>query len=441
MADKNFFELLKDKMAAFRPSEKHRGDDWDALGQRLNAALPQQPKGGRRAIVLPLLLVTALLSSNALWWHSSRSDHASLVRLEAQVGDLQASIAALGSAPTELQYKVLHDTFWRTVYVRSNEIKYEQSARIEKSGTAISKASHEDSFHASGITTFSPMLDREFAGKPDSNSEKASSIISVDKLSKTEPDSTFDISDLALAEHSDLALLDTSKSAIHFPESQTLPTKEAKEPTKPFSEKLTDALRPKFFKVGVNIGWLNANSTGLMHEGGFLYNLRGEIGLSRHWSVMASLGKGQLHYKAHTPEAILGAPEFSMLPSMEHHLTEMDVTGQKIQQFGLGLRYTFAQPGKPRPFVGLGWGGQTLLPFSIEYEIQHEPTGTIQKGTLEVKSRTRMRNILGLSGGIEMPLSPRFDLSLEGFYQRQCKKPSGIAPDLLGIQAGMNWLF
>jgi len=40
-----------------------------------------------------------------------------------------------------------------------------------------------------------------------------------------------------------------------------------------------------------------------------------------------------------------------------------------------------------------------------------------------------------------MPLSPRFDLSLEGFYQRQWKKPSGIAPDLLGIQAGINWLF
>ncbi|MFN0216729.1 MAG: hypothetical protein ACKVT2_20925, partial [Saprospiraceae bacterium] len=226
-----------------------------------------------------------------------------------------------------------------------------------------------------------------------------------------------------------------------LPESQALRTNEEKKPTKPFSEKLKDALRPKLFKVGLNIGWLNAYSTGLMHEGGFSYNLCGEIGLSRHWSVVANLGKGQLHYRAHTPEAILGTPVFPILPSMEHHFTDMDVTGQKIHQFGLGLRYTFAQPGKARPFLGLGWGGQTILPFSIEYEVQHEPTGTIQKGVFEVTARTQMRNILGLSGGVEMPLSPRFELSLEGSYQRQWKKPSGISADLLGIQAGMNWLF
>jgi hypothetical protein len=130
-----------------------------------------------------------------------------------------------------------------------------------------------------------------------------------------------------------------------------------------------------------------------------------------------------------------------MLPSMEHHFTELDVTAQKIHQFGLGLRYTFAKPGKPRPFLGIDWSGQTLMPFSIEYELQHEPTGLIQKEVLEVTSRTRIRNIVDLKAGIQMPLSPRFDFSLEGFYQRQWKKPSGIAPDLLGIQAGINWLF
>ncbi|MBN8679269.1 MAG: hypothetical protein J0M29_13655 [Chitinophagales bacterium] len=440
MADKNFFDLLKDKMAALRPSEKHRDDDWASLGERLNAALPQQPQGKRRSIVIPLLLITALLSSNAMWWQSSRTDQASLTRLEVQMLDLKASITALGGGSGALQYKVVHDTLWQTVYVRPNEVGYAQSARNEKSRLAVSKTSQEDSFQVSYITTFLPMLDNESADKTHSYSEKTSNIISLDKQSQAESDSILEGADLALAEHSALTLPDTSKSALHSPESLALPIKE-KIPTKPFSKKLTDALRPKFFKVGLNLGWLYANSTGLMHEGGFLYNLHGEIGLSRHWSVMANVGKGQLHYKAHTPEAILGSPDFPMLPSMEHHLTEMDVTGQKIHEFSLGLRYTFAQPGKPRPFLGLGWGGQTLLPFTIEYEIQHEPTGTVQKETLEVTTRTRMKNILGLSAGVVIPLSPRFDLSLEGFYQRSWKKPSGITPDLLGIQAGMNLLF
>lgn len=425
-------------MAALRPSEKHRDDDWGALGERLNASLPQQQKGRRRTIVLPLLLIAALMSSNAVWWHSNQCDRASMTRLEAQVIDLQKNISKLASTQETLQHKAIRDTLWRTVYIRSNETRYEQSARIVKSGLAVPMGSQEDSFHTSGITIFSPNLNSGFADSVQTDSGKTSNIISDDKISNTASDSILKISDLTLTEHSSLALIDTSESKLNFPESLM---KEEKKPTEPYSEKLMDALRPKFFKVGGNIGWLYANSTGLMHEGGFLYNLRSEIGLSRHWSVIANLGRGRLHYKAHTPEAILGAPDFPMLPSMEHHLTEMDVTGQKIHQFGLGLRYTFAQPGKPRPFLGIDWGGQTLMPFSIEYEIQHEPTGSIQKEVLEVTSRTRMQNIIGLKAGIQMPLSPRFDLSLEGFYQRQWKKPSGIAPDLLGIQAGINWLF
>jgi hypothetical protein len=438
MADKNFFDLLKDKMAALRPSEKHREDDWGALGERLNASLPQQPKGRRRTIVLPLLLIAALMSSNAVWWHSSRCDRASMTRMEAQVNDLQKSMTKLTSTQGSLQHKVIRDTLWRTVYIRSNETRYEQSARTENSELTVSMGRQEDSSHTSGITIFPPNLDSEFGDSVQTASGKISNMISDDKISKKASDSILKISDSTLAEHSSLALIDTSKSNLNFPENLT---KAEKKPVEPFSKNLVDALRPKFFKVGVNIGWLYANSTGLMHEGGFVYNLRSEIGLSRHWSVIANLGRGRLHYKAHTPEAILGAPDFPMLPSMEHHLTEMDVTGQKIHQFGLGLHYTFAQPDKPRPFLGIDWGGQTLMPFSIEYEIQHEPTGTIQKEVLEVTSRTRMRNILGLKAGIQMPLSPRFDLSLEGFYQRQWKKPSGIAPDLLGIQAGINWLF
>lgn len=408
MAEKNFFDLLKDKMAALRPSEKHRDDDWGALGERLNAALPQQPKGRRRTIVLPLLLIAALMSSNAVWWHSSQCDQIARTRLEAQVIDLQKINSKLASTQETQPHKAIRDTLWRTVYIRSSEKRYEQSASSEKSG---------------------------FTDSVQTVPGKTSNMISDDKIAS---DSILKTSDSTLAEHSSLSLIDTSKFKLDFPESLL---EAEKKPVEPFADKLLDALRPKFFKVGVNIGWLYANSTGLMHEGGILYNLRGEIGLSRHWSVMANLGMGRLHYKAHSPEAILGAPDFPMLPSMEHHLTEMDVTGQKIHQFGLGLRYTFAQPGKPRPFLGIDWSGQTLMPFTIEYEIQHEPTGSIQKAVLEVTSRTRMRNILGLEAGIQMPLSPRFDLSLEGFYQRQWKKPSSIAPDFLGIQAGINWLF
>lgn len=440
MADKNFFELLKDKMAAFRPSEKHRGDDWDALGARLNAALPQQPQGKRQALVLPLLLLAALLSSNAMWWQSSRSDQASLTRLEAQIGDLKASISALGTAPGSLQYKVLHDTLWRTVYVRSNEMGYKQSVRNEKSGIAITMASQDDSFHTSDVPIFSPIRDNQFEGKAPTYSEKVSNAIIDEKLSNAIPDSILGISDLTPLEISEIALIDIPKPEIHLPKSLIILTQQEEKPTEPFSKKLTEALRPKFFKLGGNIGLIYPNSARAMHEGGFSYGLLAQIGLSRNWSFTAAYNMQQFHYKAHDRAAILGMPE---LPTPDHgqHILEIDVAGQKTQQFNFGLRYTLSKPGKLRPFIGLGWGGLALMPYDLEYEIQEEIHGTIQKAVFSISERTRLRNIFSFGTGLQIPLSPRFDLALEGYYFRQWKKPSGIAPDFFGVQGGVQWLF
>ena len=436
MAEKNFFDLLKDKMAALRPSEKHRDDDWASLGGRLDAALPQQRRE-RRAIVLPLLLLAALLSSNAAWWQASRNNQATLAQLEGQISDLQAAIAA---TPIPASQVVRTDTLWRMVYVRLHGAEVDDSSPIEETVAAILKTSQDGIFRAADSPIRSTLQGRSFINETNGGLGNDSAPGFLDGLSEATPDSCLDIADLALLPLPDLALLDIPKPTICVPKSLISPQEE-KKPTEPFSEKLTDALRPKFFKVGANIGWLYAKSNGLMHEGGFLYDLNGVIGLSRHWSVTANFSMGRIHYKAHMPEAILGTPDFPMLPSLEHHLAEMDVTAQKIRQFDLGLRYTFSQPGKPRPYLGLGWGGQTLLPLSIEYEIQHEPTGTIQKGVFNVAARTHLRNIVGLSAGLDIPLSPRFDLTLEGSYHRQWKKPSKASPDLIGIRTGVTWLF
>jgi hypothetical protein len=248
------------------------------------------------------------------------------------------------------------------------------------------------------------------------------------------------MADLSQLETRELALLQPSNPAISPIENPVAQPLEEDKPIKPVGQQMLDAIRPKYFKAGANFGWLYAKSPGLMHQGGFSCGAEGIIGLSRHWSLTAAYNAGQLHYKAHDPAAILGAPALPP-PDYGHHLTEMDVTGQKVRQFDLGLRYTFSQLGKPRPFVGLGWGGMTVLPYTVEYETQYEPTGTIQKDTFMVSERTQIRNILRFGAGLEIPLSSRFDLTLEGFYLRQWKKPSSIAPDLIGIRGGVNWLF
>jgi hypothetical protein len=429
MTDKIFLDLLKAKVAEMKPSEKYRNNDWLSLQDSLQITLPQPPRVRRRAIALPILLLTALLSSNAVWWQVSRNDRTTMTQLSTQIANLQDSISKKISTP----YVIIRiDTIWQTVYLQ-------QMASIPKKFAGELSGINFEQFpplpHPPLLSTENSMV---LADEP---SVPGTALANKTASTAEHPDSIQQLFDLTNLQLPRLALLHFYEPAISAPDSIVIGPLEAQKTTVPFDQSLVRSIRPKFFKVITSAGWLSVNSSGLMHEGGFACNLTGVMGLSRHWSLTSGFSTGKVHYKSHSKESILGNPVLPVLPSTDDHFAEMDVTGQKIHQLNLGLRYTFAQQGKLRTFFGIGWGCQMLLPFTIEYEIQHEPTGSIEKAIFEVKTRTSMRNILGLSGGFEIPISTRIDLIMEGFYQRQWKKPGKQAPDLTGIRAGLSWLF
>lgn len=396
---------------ALAPSVRHRSEDWAALNYRLNVDLPVQP---RRLRVLPLLLLVALLSSNAVWLQSHLRDGVVLQRLNKQVSELQISVNAL-----QITKSVVHtDTVWRTKYIWKNSTRL-LSKTIDTKAAVPVLESAKDSDKA---ITF------EVTRLPDNAPSPPDPVIPMIELPFL--NSLFPTL-LKSHDHGHLSLKDI---IVDQPLEEENPIKSA-------GQKLTDLLRPKYVKVGANIGWLYAKSPGLMHEGGISYGAEAMVGLSRHWSVTAAYGAGQLHYKADNPAAIFGTPVLPAPPSPDYRITEMDVTGQKIRQFDLGMRYTFSQPGKPRLYFGLGWGGLTILPYTVNYEIQHEPSSTIQKGSIRVDRQTWLRNTVLLSTGLELPLAKRIDLVLAGSFLRPWKKASTMAPDLMGIKGGLNWAF
>ena len=427
----NFFDRLKQKMTALRPSEQHRKDDWETLSERLNTALPVQPRERRRVLVLPLLLFTAFLSSNAVWWHAQQTALSKAKQLEVQVEELQSTIVSLQD-----QQPVVHtDTIYKIVYVREKMPAEESRFLIKNISTPENTLiAAQGSNLLPEQTNIAPLPDRTASISALASAKNAATKVVMSEnyvWSENLP---------VLSVHQPIPLkiqqptINIHKMAV----SNVAPEEKL---THTATENIVAALRPKFFKVGANIGWLHAVSPGLMHEGGFGGGLNGSVGFSRHWSLSTGFNAGKLHYKAHTPEAVLGSPELLMLPSADHHFAELDVTGQQLIQFDIGLRYTFLQPGKPRPFIGLGWTSQTVMPFSVVYEIQHEPTGMIEKGIYAVTERTRLPFSLGLSSGLEMPVSKRFDLVLEANYVRQWKKINSRVPDLLGVRGGIHWLF
>ncbi len=435
MADKNFFDLLKEKMAELRPKEKHREQDWAALGAQLNLALPQHKPKRRPRAVLPLLLLAALLSTNALWWQANQSSQLALERLESKLDTLHSALAATKSAAPKIT--VRHDTIVKVVYVQVPKTLEIDEAQSSGNAANISAAAPAQAA--------SPPLSRSASPNAASSADQIKN--AATQLDGPNPANTvstetplkianFDRLELPIGGH-----FQSSAQQIELRPASIRDQVEPQQPETAITKKIAQTLRPRFCKVGASAGWLNAESRQLMHEGGISYNLQAEIGFSRHWSLTADLGAAKMHYKAHSPEAILGSPALPMPPSAGHHYIEMDVTGQRIRQFGLGLRHTFAPLGKSRPFLGISWGGQFLRPFSIQYEIQHEPSGTIEKAVYEVSSTTQLKNLVGINAGFEIPLSNRINFILQGFYQRQWKKTKRAAPDFTGVRAGINLSF
>lgn len=449
MAEKNFFDLLKEKMAAFRPSARHRDEDWAALSAKLDQVLPPRPHDRQRLWVPLLLLLFALLLSNALWWKENRDDRMAIHRLEVQLAGLQTIVKALKpSEPT-----VRTDTVWRTVYIMAPDLKrpdmFKATRPLAESPTHNGLADRTNDLEQK--KRYQPINDaystsnRENLGKLPEKTEletfkqdSARSVIfsSVTGQKKMEQ--------AALLEQLDMpglacSLSPLTRRAAYTPEFVNTP--EPRYNTRPFGPVLLNALRPKYLKVGAIGGWLYPVSPALLHQTGLEAGLHGSVGFSRHWSLTAEYAFGRLHYESGKPEAVLGSPAFPALPSPDYRYAHLDLQRQRFRQFSFGLRYTFSQPGRTRPYIGLNWGSMTVLPYKIEYEVQNESNNTIQQETLVVDKRTHLRNTLRFGAGLEVPLTRRLDFTVEVFYLDQWKTRHHAGTGLTGLRAGANWAF
>lgn len=447
MTEKRFFDLLKEKMDSLRPSVRHRSEDWASLHSRLDLVLPQSPDKPRRLFVLPLFLGTALLFSNAAWVQSYLTDQSKITQLEAKLSGLQNAAPLPDNASLEIRI----DTVWRMIYLPTSDFGNKNLRRNE---TTTLNLAFQHSL-ASG-NKLNDNLTLASSGTEVSQRREVpqnAGSITAEPFASAVP-----ISTLQAAENIDIPADSVAKIAIP-PSLKTLQPlvfeqqkeKEAlpgnllseipeKKNNRAFEKDLIQALRPKSCSVSATATWLDVLSPGLMHKGGFAYKVSGQIGFSPRWSLTLSYGLGQLHYKAHNPESILGKPVLPEPYSPDHHYREFDLTGQKIRQFDAGVQYSFAQIGKLKPFIGMGWGGIIVEPFVMEYELQHEPSGVIEKGFFEATQPTWLNNTIRMGAGLEVPLSGALNLKLEGSYLRQWDKKNGNDPDLMGIGIGLNWL-
>ncbi|MEZ4940635.1 MAG: hypothetical protein R3D58_07195 [Saprospiraceae bacterium] len=447
MTENNFYNVLKEKLAAFRPSLRHYEEDWLSLSDRLDLALPQVFRD-RRQVVLPLLLMfVALLLSNLLWWKESRENRIAIQSLSMQLSGLQTSITSLNNpAPVTLK-----DTVWQTVYLKATDQKpfdkRTTGQRIVDSGrNSLLKWEPGVGNNLLNRSTTEPNAFEQQQTGRDIDADKNESIIQ-DRVADNVEYSNAGLGHVAGTMYHlsplDIPIipfLKTSTKRAEFTPDMVLTLAPKRNP-RPLGPLLLKALKPEYIKAGLVTAWLYPVSPDLIHQSGFLIGVQSGIGFRRHWSLTLEYTYSQLHYESSDPAAILGAPDYPVVLSPDEHFTHLDLRRQAIRQFGIGLRYSFSQLGKIRPYAGLNWGNQTLMPYSVAYEVELEPSNTLEQGTFAVDKTTRLQNIMRIGTGLEVPVSRHMDFTVEAFYAHQWSKKNRGAPGMTGIRAGMNWMF
>ena len=396
-----------------------------------------------------LLLLLALLLSNILWWRESQANRKAMQGIEAQLNRLQNAVSALEPGPAA---KVRTDTVWQTRYVHSShagQFLIPTPEEEERTGDILvsrnSSRFYPDQAASHAVSNRIP-TQQNYAATTGSEAY-ATGHTKPNPQSPVEPVvcQGGEYLGSTVPQHIELpALAATKSTAWKTPFSpERLPDSLIRPYDRPntWPRILLNAVTPKFVKVGLVTGWMHYFSPEWKHQLGFEGGLQGIIGLSRHWAVVLDYTFGELHYESSKTVAILGAPEFKALASPDQHYTHLNLRRQPLQQLDLGLRYTGSLWKNTRPYVGLQWGNQYILPYAVQYEIEDEPNHKLQEGVLYVDNAKVLRNIIRVGAGLEVPVSKHFDLTIEGFYQRQWKPENKNAHSPAGLRLGINRVF
>jgi hypothetical protein len=196
-------------------------------------------------------------------------------------------------------------------------------------------------------------------------------------------------------------------------------------------------MRPKDFSVGLSGGRLFPFAQGLNKVSGWSLGMEASVGLSPQFRLWAEGTYQKTGFLSTLMDDALGIP-FVMPPSDDFIFVNAE-TQQPILQFGLGMQYRFNPNGIWQPFVGLGYGAVTILPYQVAYEFNNQQLNVQWDFDQTVNRHDLLPNFLLLRAGIERPLTKRLDCNVMLTYRNNFGNSSFSAPPNLGLQMGLRF--
>lgn len=418
MIEKTFFELLKGKISALRPSEAHRSDDWLALEAQLDEVLPQEKK--RRPLLLPFLLFTGLLLSNGVWWVTHNKSLSDAQKMGNQIHTLQKAFDSIANKSV-----INHtDTVWRTIY-------------IEKTTQTIKNTSN---FSENRPLSILDKKQEKNAVKSDLSEELTPKMPNIGTAIKA-----IEIQGKSV-ENSPKAVLPIAKLPIVL---KILPSEMATQTLVLDNEPIIIAKKSKAkifktpsVKIGLKADFLNPLSSAMTTHSGVGMGVQSSIRFTKHLSMVGAIGMARLNYTATNKDAIVGlSEELPAVVNQPNSTVQMHVNNQGCMHYDFSLRYTFSPIMKMKPFVGAGFSGMSLRPYQMDLQVMNMQNMMTHSSNFQVTPKMQLQQMFHLSGGIELPISRRFSFDFEGYFMREWQKTVAVSPDFMGLRAGIHYSF
>ena len=401
----DFFKQFKDNLDN-QPEPHFEEKDWDSLEKRLTDKQEKRPlRHGLLWLLLPLFLMS--LAANGVQYYGLKKTNQKMALLESHLDGVKQQTVVIQS---DTIYKINtiyeRDTFYKTKILYEPKIVY--------------------------VTTSKDSFDTAFSNH--SLLQPKTSIKTIEGNTKAVDDKILNDNTLSQLKTRQPQALILGKSnlsaALNFEPIIRIPRKTMR-------ERLED-LRPTGYNVGVSTGLAYPMSPISSKPSGYAFGLQGAVAFSSSVSLWADVQYMQLSYQADRMNDAIGIPVVAP-PSNDFRFNLVKVN-QPMLQYMAGLRYRFEGKKRVQPYIGLGFGAVTSLPYEIDYEFKNGGLGTVWEISQKINKQDTRWGYLLFDVGFEKRLSKQYRWQIGANYRLELA-PTAPSYRLLGIKTGLLFDF
>ncbi|HRI62399.1 MAG TPA: outer membrane beta-barrel protein, partial [Saprospiraceae bacterium] len=187
--------------------------------------------------------------------------------------------------------------------------------------------------------------------------------------------------------------------------------------------------------LGVTGGWAYPVSEDLERQGGPSAGLEASVEFSPALRMWMGATYSNTRLVTDRMDEAIGIPPVAP-PSDDFIFLEAEAP-QPALEYGIGMQYLFNTSHKFKPFLGVGYGAVSLLPYEVVYDFENKPLGIEWSFEKNVEQSEFLTNLLLLRAGFEYEISKNWNWHLRATYRTGFEKTGFQSPDMLGIQAGL----